>query len=125
VWGANLTTRVYGSRETAPGSPRRVLEPVLRDQGEIVTLIEDLAPDLRVALAQPADLSVLLRDELLVQGRDLDIEIELGEVEVRGESLDDVAITIPVDREGGRFVVPTDLIEVEQPGELSLGCRRW
>ena len=32
--------------------PARVLQPVLRDQGEVVALVEDLARDLRVALAK-------------------------------------------------------------------------
>src|SRR5207237_6377992 len=60
----------------------------------------------------------------LVQRGDLDVEVELHEVEVRGEALDDVAVTIPPDVERRRLVLPTDLIEVEQARELTLGCVR-
>src|SRR5207245_8436517 len=59
-----------------------------------------------------------------VQRGDLDVEVELHEVEVRGEALDNVAVTIPPDVERRRLVLPTDLIEVEQARELTLGCVR-
>src|SRR5262249_2379615 len=90
------------------------------DQREVVALVEHLAADLRVPLSQPPHLPVLLRDELLVQRRDLDVEIELLQVEVRGEALHDVALTVPADVEGRRLVLPVDLVEVQQPGELPL-----
>ena len=47
-------------RTRASRSARRVLQAVLRDQRQVVALVEDLAPDLGVPLAQPAHLPVLL-----------------------------------------------------------------
>jgi hypothetical protein len=60
----------------------------------------------------------------LIERRDLDVEVELGEVEVGGEALGDRARAIPLDVEGGRLVAPLDLIEVQQPGELPLAVVR-
>jgi hypothetical protein len=97
------------------------LESVLHEQAEVVTLVEDLAPHLRVPLAETADLAVLLRDQLLVEGRDLDVLVVRGKVEVGGEPLGDVALGVPVDVEGARLVVPFDLVEVEKPSELPFG----
>jgi hypothetical protein len=97
------------------------LESVLHEQAEVVPLVEDLAPHLRVALAETADLAVLLRDQLLVEGRDLDVLVVRGEIEVGGEPLGDVALRVPVDVEGTGLVVPFDLVEVEKPGELPFG----
>jgi hypothetical protein len=97
------------------------LESVLHEQAEVVPLVEDLAPHLRVPLAEAADLAVLLRDQLLVEGRDLDVLVVRGEVEVGGEPLGDVALGVPVDVEGAGLVVPFDLVEVEKPGELPFG----
>jgi hypothetical protein len=111
-----------GRLELHPGGHRSGgFESVLHEQAEVVPLVEDLAPHLRVALAETADLAVLLRDQLLVEGRDLDVLLVRGEVEVGGEPLGDVALRVPVDVEGARLVFPFDLVEVEKPGELPFG----
>jgi hypothetical protein len=94
------------------------LQSVLHEEAEVVPLVEDLAPHLRVPLPEAADLAVLLRHELLVQGRDLDVLLVGGEVEVGGEPLGDVALGVPVDVEGAGLVLPFDLVEVEKSGEL-------
>src|SRR5215210_2312874 len=131
VCGANLISgQSTVGREVRPfPSPRdaaradsagQVLEAVLRHERQIVALIEDLALHIRVQLAQPTDLSVLLRHQLLVQRRDLDVEVVLRQVEVGRETLDDPAVLVPLEIERRRLVVPGDLIEVEQPGELAL-----
>ena len=54
----------------------------------------------------------------------LDVEIELGQIEVGGETLRDGPGAIPGDVERGRLVAPLDLIEVEQAGELPLAVMR-
>src|SRR5205823_11741319 len=84
-------------------------------------LVEDLAPHLGVLLAEPPNLAVLLRDQLLVEGRDLDVLVVRGEVEVGGEPLGHVALGVPVDVERAGLVLPFDLVEVEEPGELPFG----
>jgi hypothetical protein len=56
----------------------------------------------------------------LIQRGDLDIEIEVGEVEVRREAPDGVAMTVPLDVESGGLVLPRDLVEVEKLCELAL-----
>src|SRR5436190_869831 len=103
---------------------RQSLEPVLRDEREVVALVEALAAHLRIAFPESSDLSVLLRDELLVQRGDLDVEVVLRQVEVRGELLDDVPVLVPLQVEGGRLVLPFDLIEVEESRELALAVVR-
>src|SRR5712691_4616131 len=97
-----------------------VLQAVLHHQRQIVPLVEDLAPDLRVGLAEPPDLPVLLRHQLLVQCGDLDVQVVGGKVEVGSEPLRHVALAVPLQVEGLRFVAPLDLVEVQQPGELAL-----
>jgi hypothetical protein len=77
-----------------------------------------------VELAQPARLAVLLGDELLVQRRDLDVEVVRGQVEVGCERLDRIALPVGLEREGARLVLPRDPVEVEELGELPLGVVR-
>jgi hypothetical protein len=50
-----------------------LLEAVLHQQVQVITLVEDLALHVRVKLLEPACLAVLLGYEFLVEGRDLDI----------------------------------------------------
>ena len=68
---------------------------------------------------QAPGLAVLLGNELLVKGRDLYVEIERRQVEVGREPLGGVALTVPIDVERGRLVLPGDLIEVQKLGELA------
>ena len=99
---------------------RRRLEPVLHEEVQVVALVEHLDLDLGVQLAQAARLAVLLRHELLVQRRDLDVEVVRGEVEVGRERLHRVAVAVTLERERARLVVPLDAVEVEQLRELPL-----
>jgi hypothetical protein len=99
---------------------RRLLESVLHKEVQVVLLVQDLAADVGVELHEPSDLTVLLGHELLVERRDLDVDIELGQVEVRGEALSSLAGPVPVDVERRGLVVPRDLIEIQQLRELPL-----
>src|SRR5918996_4674602 len=118
VCGANLTE---GSVRPVRSSARAILQPVLRHEREVVLLVEDLAADLRIPLPELADLPVLPGDQLLVQRRDLDVEVELRQVEVGREAPDDVALPVPLDVEGRGLVLPGDPVEVQELSELSLG----
>ncbi|MHB8463939.1 MAG: hypothetical protein ACYDH6_17685 [Acidimicrobiales bacterium] len=69
---------------------------------------------------QPAYFAVLLGDELLVERRDLDIEVVGRQVEVGAERLRRVALTVPFENERLGLVLPGDAVEVEQLGELAL-----
>src|SRR4029453_1678313 len=100
------------------------LKAVLGQQPEVVALVEDLDADVRVELAQAPDLAVLLGHQPLVERGDLDVEPEGGQVEVGAEVLRRLPGGVPLDREGGRLVLPLDPVEVEQPGELPLGVVR-
>jgi hypothetical protein len=60
-----------------------ILQTVLEQEVHVIALIEDLAPDVGIELLKTARLPVLLRDELLIEGRDLYVEVELGEIKVR------------------------------------------
>src|SRR5918996_5906624 len=54
---------------------------VLQHQGAEITCVEELDPQLRVELAQVPQLAVLLSDQRLLQRRQLDVEVDLGQVE--------------------------------------------
>jgi hypothetical protein len=97
-----------------------LFQAVLDQQVEVVTLVQDLADDAGIELHQAPRFAVLLGDELLVQRRDLNIEIEFGQIEIRRKAARWVAMPVPFDVEGGWFVLPSDLIEVEQLCELPL-----
>jgi hypothetical protein len=102
------------------GDLGRLLESIFHQQGEIVTLVEDLAPHIWIQLAQATDLAVLLGNELLVQRGDLDVEVELREVEIRREALGRVPVPVPRDLEAAGLVLPPDFVEIQQLGELAL-----
>src|SRR5438874_1186465 len=95
---------------------RRRLEPVLHEQMQVVALVQHLDADLGVKLAEPAGLAVLLRDELLVERRDLDVEVVRRQVEIGTERLRGTAVTVAFQRERARLVGPFDAVEVEQLG---------
>jgi hypothetical protein len=98
----------------------RLLKPVLHQQVEVVALVEELDLDLRVQLSEAPGLAVLLGHQLLVQGGDLDVEVVVGQVEVRAETLDRLVVLVPLEGELSRLVLPGDPVEVEQFGELAL-----
>src|SRR4029450_4419081 len=89
-----------------------------------MTVVGGRESDARLQLPQFADLPVLLRDELLVERRDLDVQVVLGQEEVRGEPLDHAALLAPLEVERPGLVVPVDLVEVQQAGELALARMR-
>ena len=103
---------------------RGLFEPVLHQQVQVVLLVEDLALHVGIEAQQATNLPILLRDQLLVERRDLDVEVVLGQVEVGREPLRGIAITVPLDIERGRFVRPLDLVEVEELRELTLAVVR-
>jgi hypothetical protein len=103
-----------------------LLEAVLHKEVQVVPLIEDLAANVGVELTEAANLAVLLRHELLVHRRDLDVDVFLRQVEVGPEVARGLVPVVPFDREGSRLVLPRDVVEVEQPGELALaGVREF
>src|SRR6187397_2677526 len=115
VCGANLMPNAQSSRKFASGpspsrGPRRsagdVLEAVLGHQRQVVALVEDLAVDARIQLPQATHLPVLLRDQPLVERRDLDVQVVLRQVEVGREPLDDVAVAVPLQVERRGLVGP-------------------
>jgi hypothetical protein len=97
-----------------------LLEPVFHEQVEVVALVQDLATNVRVERHQPPHLAVLLGDELLVERRDLYVEVKSGQVEIGRETLRRISLAIPLDVERRGLVVPIDLVEVEQLRELTL-----
>jgi hypothetical protein len=110
--------RLEGSAQQRP--LRGLFEAVLDQKVEVIALVEDLALHVRIQLHEPPGLAVLLGDQLLVQRRDLDIEIEGGQVEVGREALRGAPAAVPFDVEGRGLVAPVDLVEVEKLGELTL-----
>jgi hypothetical protein len=81
-------------------------------------LVEDLALHVGVQRQETSDLAVLLRDELLVERRYLDVEVERRKIEIGREAMCDLPVPTPLDVEGGGFVCPIDLVEIEEFREL-------
>ena len=98
---------------------RWLFEAVLDQQVQVVALVQDLALHVGIQLVQPPDFPVLLGYEFLVEGRYLDVKIEVRQIEVWRETLCRDAVPIPIDVERRRLVGPRDPIEVEKPRELS------
>ena len=105
---------------SCPTGPRAARPAELEQQRPEVAGVEQLDPDVRVELAQAAQLAVLLAHELLLERGELDVQVEVGEVEVRREALDHLAAHRPADRERVGLVLPADLVEVEDPRQLRL-----
>ena len=116
------TSRALGHHLAAgPGQRVDQRDPAeLQHQRPEVAGIEQLDPDVRVELTQPAQLAVLLAHEALLERRQLEVQVEVGQVEVGREALDDRAVEVPQDRERVRLVLPADLVEVEDPRQLRL-----
>lgn len=98
----------------------RIFEPVLDDQLEVITLIEDLAFDVRVIRLQTSDLLVLLGDEFLVHRGYLDVHVVVGKKEVGGEPFGGLPLFVEVDGKALRLVIPGNAIEIEEKSELTL-----
>src|SRR5207302_1190362 len=75
---------------------------------------------LGMQLAQASGLPVLLRDELLVERGDLDVQVVRRQIEVGCERLHGLAVAVTFQRERARLVLPLDAVEVEELRELPL-----
>ena len=109
---------------TSPTTLPRARSCRTRHQRPEVAGVEELDVEIRIQLAQPAQLAVLLADELLPKRRHLEVEVEVRQVE-SGEKLSTMSPS--------RFhrigkvcgsLLPTDRVEVEDPGNISasLAC---
>ena len=85
----------------------------------VVPLVQQLDVDLRVELAQEAELAVLLRHQVLLQRGQLQPDVQVLQVEVRREQLHRASV-VPAQGEGARLVDPPDAVEVQDAGELLL-----
>ena len=96
-----------------------LFQAVLHQQMMEVPLVEDLAPHVRIQIAESPHLAVLLGDEFLVHRRDLDEEVIVREIEVGPELLNRRPRRIPLDHERTWLVLPRHRVEVEKARELS------
>src|SRR5215471_5101099 len=78
-----------------------------------VAPVEELDLDVGVALAELPQLSVLPGHERLLHGRDLDVQVLLGEVEVGRERLHHAAVLVLFEHEGPGLVFPRNVVIVE------------
>src|SRR5258706_4985373 len=78
-------------------------------------------PHTGMGLGEAADLAALRPEEALAQRRDLDVEVESGQVEVGRESLAGPSVAVEVEDEGAGLVFPGHAERVEQFGELGFG----
>src|SRR4029079_16968073 len=86
-----------------------------------VALVEELDIHIGIPFFQLAQLAVLARDERLLHHRDLEIEVLLGQVEVRSERLEDATALVDLELERPRLVQPGNAVVVEDLGALELG----
>lgn len=98
----------------------RFLEPVFNKQIQVITLIEDLAVDLWIQLPQPTDLPILPSHQLLIHRRNFDELILIRQIEVRPKELHRFPVSVPFECELTGLVVPRDIVEIEELGELPL-----
>jgi hypothetical protein len=56
----------------------------------------------------------------LVESCDLDVQVKCRKIEIGSEALRCVSRPVPFDIEARGLVLPIDLIEIEQPSELTL-----
>ena len=114
AWRSGKTCR--GRREFLI---RWFLESVLDQQAQVIPLVEDLAFDFGMHLLEPPHLPILLGHQLLAHGRDLDVEVIVGKVEVGAEVLRGCSVIGELDGKLAWFVLPGDLVEIEQSRKLS------
>src|SRR6185437_7429529 len=90
-----------------------------------VAPVEELYLDVRVPLAQLAQLAVLAGYERLLHGGDLDVEVLLGEIEVGRERLLHAPVGVLLEHEGPGLVFPGEVVVVEHLRALELrGARK-
>ena len=121
VVGRHLVDAV--GHHVAAGPGQRIDQrdpPELQHQHPEVAGVEQLDADVGVELTQPPQLAVLLAHEALLERRELDVQVDVGQVEVGREALDDRAVERPQHGERVRLVLPADVVEVEDPRELRL-----
>ncbi len=72
-------------------------------------------------LVQPAQLAVLARDVALPHRGDLEVEAQLGQVEVGRDRLAHAAVVVAAEHERVGLVLPANAQSVESSGALDLG----
>src|SRR6266550_6169680 len=85
-----------------------------------VAPVEELDPNVRVALAKFPQLAVLSCHERLLHHRHLNVEVLLREIEVGREGLRDTAVLALRQRERPRLVLPRNAVKVQQAGAFAL-----
>src|SRR5205085_10326045 len=86
----------------------------------VVLAVKQFDVDVRIQLAQQPQLAVLGRDQRLLHGRQLDVKIVLGQIEIGREHLGHASL-VPRDRKSDRLVHPTNAVVVQEAREFLLG----
>src|SRR5439155_5076997 len=114
------TSRRPASRSSAAELGPRLRQVVLGEKLPEVPVVQQLDLHVRIELPQAPQLAVLARDQALLHPRDLDVEVEVGDVEVGREALGHAPVLVPGQVERARLVLPAQPVEVEQPREGAL-----
>src|SRR3990170_4080328 len=93
---------------------------VLQQQGGHVAAVEQLDVDQGMLLPERPDLAVLVGDEILASGGQLDVHLLQWKKEIGSEALQQIARLVGRQGKGGGLVLPGDSVEVQQPGEFGL-----
>jgi len=87
----------------------------LRGDGPLSDIV--LVDEIGIQPLQAFQLTVFYRYQTLLQGCQFNIEVELRQIEVRGEHLTYPAL-VPLQGKRTRFVHPVNMVEVQNIGKL-------
>lgn len=96
------------------------MQAVFCHQIRQVAVVENFYIHVGVELLETAQLAIFLCDQMLAHGRELDVEVEIGQVKVGRKRFFHVAVRVPFEGKGARFIFPTDAIKIQNVREFDL-----
>jgi len=83
-----------------------------------ISTVEELDPHVGIRSPKQTQFTILASLESRCGGRYLNIDVEVGKIKIRCKGFKNVALMIPGNREALRFIMPVDVEEVEEMGEV-------
>jgi hypothetical protein len=104
-------------RDSLSGSTVHNTQVVLTEELVKISLVHDEERDLRIEIAESANLAVLLGRQALFENGQLNEEATLGQVEVGTKTTYGRAVFVPIEREFQGLVDPLETVESQQLGK--------
>jgi len=95
------------------------LEAVLNEQIHVVPAVEDLALDVWMMFLELSHLPILLGHKFLAHGCYLDVQVVLGEIEIRCEVSGRLSTVVPLDGECLGFKLPINRVKIQETRKLA------